>query len=244
MHQLINGNCVDFLKANPDRRWDTIFADPPDGMNLKYATFCDKIPEDEYVTLLRTWLSLFVLRANTIWLSYNAKWMFHIGPIIRDVIGLRAGELEVKPCVQVFTFGRHNPNDLGNDFRPLLRLRWVAAPLYPDRIRIPSWRLVNGDKRADPRGRVPGDVFHFPRVTGNSKQRRAWCPTQLNEGLIDRCLRMTTPEGGTVLDPFCGTGTTLRVCKRLGLSCTLIEVETLYCDELAKEHNLPVEFVK
>ena len=123
--------------------------------------------------------------------------------------------LEAKPCVQTFTFGQHNHHDLGNNHRPLLRLRWRNAPLYPDAIRVPSWRQENGDKRADPRGRVPGDVFDFTRVTGNSKQRRTWHPTQLNEGLVERCLKLTTPTGGTVLDPFGGTGTTLRVCKRI-----------------------------
>lgn len=242
-HQLINANCLDFLQASPDRRWDTIFVDPPDGIDLKYATFSDKITDRDYIQTMRNWLSCFILRAKTVWLSYNAKWSFLIGPVITDLIGLRAGDLEAKPCVQVFTFGQHNQNDLGNNFRPLVRLRWHDAPLFPDHIRIPSWRQANGDKRADPRGRVPGDVFHFPRVTGNSKQRRRWCPTQLNEGLIDRCLRMTTPENGTVLDPFCGTGTTLRVCKRLNLSCTLVEIETLYCDKIAEEHELPVSYL-
>jgi site-specific DNA-methyltransferase (adenine-specific) len=106
---------------------------------------------------------------------------------------------------------------------------------------MPSWRQKNGDKRADPRGRVPGDVFSFARVTGNSKQRRSWHPTQLNEGLVERCLKLTTPEGGTVLDPFAGTGTTLRVCDRLGMNCTLIEIDPKYCKLIAKEHNLKVK---
>jgi site-specific DNA-methyltransferase (adenine-specific) len=241
-YQLINANCLDLFDTFPDRRWDTIFADPPDGINLKYATYNDRIPEEEYVRLLQKWLIHFISRANTVWFSYNAKWSFRIGTVI-DHITEANSEIEAKSCVQVFTFGRHNQKDLANDFRPLARLRWRSAPLYPDDIRIPSWRLANGDKRADPRGRVPGDVFHFPRVTGNSKQRRRWCPTQLHEGLIERCLRMTTPANGTVLDPFAGTGTVLRVCKQLGYSCTSTEIETLYCDEIAKEHELRVSYL-
>jgi DNA modification methylase len=78
----------------------------------------------------------------------------------------------------------------------------------------------------------------FPRVTGNSKQRRTWHPTQLNEGLVERCVKLTTPPGGTVLDPFGGTGTTLRVCKRLDLPCTLIEMDREYCRQIAVENHL------
>ena len=100
------------------------------------------------------------------------------------------------------------------------------------------WRQENGDKRADPRGRVPGDVFDFTRVVGNSKQRRPWHPTQLNEGLVERCVRLTTPEGESVLDPFGGTGTTLRVCRPLGYPCTLIEIDKGYCAEIVKEHGM------
>jgi site-specific DNA-methyltransferase (adenine-specific) len=242
-NRLINADCLDYLKTVGDRQWDTIFCDPPDGIDLKYANFDDKIEPTDYIQHMRNWLNIFILRARTVWLSYNAIWTFQLGPVITDLIGLRAGELEVKSCVQVFTFGQHNQKDLGNNFRPLIRLRWRDAPLFPDNIRIPSWRLANGDKRADPRGRVPGDVFYFTRVVGNSKQRRRWCPTQLNEGLVDRCVRMTTPIDGTVLDPFAGSGTTLRVCKRLGLSCTSVEISTTYCDEIAKEHGLQVEYI-
>jgi DNA modification methylase len=108
----------------------------------------------------------------------------------------------------------------------------------PDAIRVPSWRQKNGDKRADPRGRVPGDVFNFTRVVGNSKQRRPWHPTQLNEGLVERCIKLTTPPGESVLDPFGGTGTTLRVCKRTGNPCTLIELDAGYCAKIAKEHDM------
>jgi hypothetical protein len=155
----------------------------------------------------------------------------------KEMLGRTRG-LEAKPCVQTFTFGQHCHHDLGNNHRPLLRLRWFDAPLRPDAIRVPSWRQENGDKRADPRGRVPGDVFDFTRVVGNSKQRRPWHPTQLNEGLVERCVRLTTPKGEPVLDPFAGTGTTLRVCRPLSYPCTLIEIDKGYCAKIVEEHGM------
>jgi DNA modification methylase len=143
-----------------------------------------------------------------------------------------------KYCVQTFTFGQHNHHDLGNNHRPLWRLSWPKAKFYPNNIRMYHWRQENGDKRADPRGRVPGDVFDFTRVTGNSKQRRPWHPTQLNEALVERCILMSTKPGDTVIDPFAGTGTTLRVCDKIDRQCTLIEFDSGYCKKIAEEHNL------
>ena len=240
-YQLYNGDCLDVLQTLEPVA--TIMADPPDNIGLDYETYRDRQTEGDYVGLLRKWLNAFVLKAKTVWFSYNAKWTFEVGKIVTEIVGLRAGDLEGKPCVQVFTFGQHNHHDLGNNHRPLLRLRWRSAPLFPDAVRVPSWRQENGDKRADPRGRVPGDVFDFTRVTGNSKQRRSWHPTQLNEGLVERCLKLTTPPGAPVLDPFGGTGTTLRVCKRINLPCTLIELDKAYCTQIATENDLaPLDY--
>ena len=235
-HLLINADCLDYLACNP-QAFCTIFADPPDNIGLGYQTYKDKLPDQQYVDLLETWLHLFVHKAKTVWFSYNARWSFEVGRIVAEMVKRTEG-LEAKPCVQTFTFGQRGHHDLGNNHRPLLRLRWSDAPLLPDAIRIPSWRQENGDKRADPRGRVPGDVFDFTRVVGNSKQRRPWHPTQLNEGLVERCIRFTTPPGESVLDPFAGTGTTLRVCRRLGYPCTLIEIDKDYCTKIAEEHGL------
>jgi site-specific DNA-methyltransferase (adenine-specific) len=237
MHRLICADCLEYLRSS-NETWTTIVADGPDNIGLGYDTYKDRQSDADYIRLLHDWLNCFIRKAKTVWLSYNSKWTFEIGSAIKLVLGRHCGEVEAKPCVQVFTFGQHNHHDLGNNHRPLLRLRWHDAPLFPDAIRVPSWRQENGDKRADPRGRVPGDVFDFTRVVGNSKQRRAWHPTQLNEGLVERCIKLTTPPGDSVLDPFAGTGTTLRVCRALGNPCTLIELDPGYCEKIAEEHEM------
>jgi DNA modification methylase len=113
-----------------------------------------------------------------------------------------------------------------------------GTELYPDAIRVPSWRQLHGDKRANPKGRVPGDVFNFPRVVGNSKQRRRWHPTQLHEGLYERCIKLSCLPEDSVCDLFAGTGTLARVCKATGNPCTLIEMDPDYCRKIALEHNL------
>jgi site-specific DNA-methyltransferase (adenine-specific) len=233
---LINLDCMEWL---PDmEEIDTLFADPPDNQGLGYDSYNDKLSTEQYVGKLQEWLACFVAKAKTVWFSYNARWTFEVGRIVCALQESYGKTLTVKPCIQTYTFGQHNHHDLGNNHRPLIRFQWASAPLYPDAIRVPSWRQENGDKRADPRGRVPGDVFDFTRVVGNSKQRRTWHPTQLNEGLVERCLKMTTPAGGNVVDPFGGTGTTLRVCKQLGYNCTLFEIDKGYCEKIAAEHGL------
>lgn len=41
-------------------------------------------------------------------------------------------------------------------------------------------------------------------------------PTQKPTGLLERIMRSSCPEGGTVFDPFCGCGTTIAAAQKLG----------------------------
>jgi site-specific DNA-methyltransferase (adenine-specific) len=216
-----------------------IFADPPDNIGLGYEGVDDDLSENDYLHLMEEWLYAFVEQADTVWFSFNAKWTIHMGPIAERVMGCWKG-MKCKPCVQTFTFGQHNKHDFGNNHRPLWRFTHRDATIYPDQIRIESERQRMGDKRADPLGRVPGDVFGFPRVTGNSGQRRRWHPTQLNEGLVERCIKSCTQEGDVVIDPFAGTGTTLRVCKSINRSCVTMDLSEVYCQQIAEEHQLEI----
>jgi len=112
------------------------------------------------------------------------------------------------------------------------------AKLYPDAIRVPSARqLKYNDKRANPKGRVPDDVWEFSRVCGTFKERRRWHPNQHPEALIERVVKFSTAPGDLVIDMFAGTGTVNRVCKRLGRPCIGIEISEFYCEQIIKEQH-------
>lgn len=230
-YEIVNANCLDWMEYNTEHI-DMIFADPPDNIGLGYECYVDKLDHDEYVGQLTRWINVFCNIADTVWLSFNSKWLIDVAQI--------AGHLKnitVRPCVQTFTFYQHCKTDMGNAHRPLWRFSKQPIRTYPNQVRVESWRQKNGDKRAAQGGKVPGDHFDFPRVVGTSKQRRTWHPTQLHEGLVERCVKFSTLEGDYVVDPFAETGTTLRVCQRINRSCTTIEIVPQYCEMISKEMN-------
>ena len=55
-------------------------------------------------------------------------------------------------------------------------------------------------------------------------------PTIKPIALMKWLVTLVTPEGGVVLDPFAGSGTTLLACKELGRSCIGIEREPEYVE--------------
>jgi site-specific DNA-methyltransferase (adenine-specific) len=52
--------------------------------------------------------------------------------------------------------------------------------------------------------------------------------------ILARLTGILTPPGGTMIDPFCGTGTSLVAAKSLGLRAVGIEIEEEYCEVAAR----------
>jgi DNA modification methylase len=59
-------------------------------------------------------------------------------------------------------------------------------------------------------------------------------PTQKPVALVERALKNSSALGDVIYDPFCGSGTTLIACERLGRRCVGLELEPRYCDVIAK----------
>jgi len=55
----------------------------------------------------------------------------------------------------------------------------------------------------------------IPPINSQAQERLGY-PTQKPEALLERIIRASSNEGDTVLDPFCGCGTTIAVAERLG----------------------------
>lgn len=68
---------------------------------------------------------------------------------------------------------------------------------------------------------------------GAEKEER-WHPTQKPLSVMKWCILQAPIETKTILDPFMGSGTTLRAAKDLGIHCIGIEKEEKYCEIAAK----------
>ncbi len=218
-NRIICGDCLTILPTLPKARM--IFADPPDNLGLKYNGFDDR--QRNYLDWLTKVVAVGWNRSDIFWLSFYYKYLNF----------LHFNQCDTRLFIWRFTFGQHRESDCGNGFRPILRTIKPHTILYPDAIRIPSARqTLYNDKRANPKGRVPDDVWDFPRVCGTFRERRKWHPCQHPEALIERIIKLSTKEGDLVIDMFAGSGTVNRVCKRLNRPCIGIEISQFYCDRI------------
>lgn len=89
-----------------------------------------------------------------------------------------------------------------------------------DRIPYMAPSLV-GEEKAK-RGKTPTDVWWHTIVPTNSREKTGY-PTQKPLGILQRIVRVHSLPGDTVLDAFCGSGTTGEAALRNGRSCILID---------------------
>ncbi len=54
-----------------------------------------------------------------------------------------------------------------------------------------------------------------PKITSPTDPEKLGWPTQKPEALLDRIIRVSSDEGATVLDAYCGCGTTIAIAQRL-----------------------------
>jgi len=220
MIKLIHGK-FELIPQSTIGKVDLIIADPPDNIGLKYNGFNDNKPKQEYITNLQLWLTKMAnLTEGPIFFTFNEKWTQTVENII-EAIGI--------PLIQrlqwYFTFGQDQTSrgKYSLCYRPIY---WLNSDyIQPKRIKVPSARQTEySDKRAAKCGKMPANVWEFSRICGTFKERRPWSPTQLPEAMIERIIKGHCRPNGRVLDPFMGTGTTAKVCQRLGLDCVSIEI--------------------
>jgi len=220
--RVIQGDCLNVLPTLP--KATMVWADPPDNLGVDYVGVSDK--RDDYDMWLWNVLDTGENRGDIFWLSYYYRYQVDV------LFYIATWGYNWRQFIWRFTFGQHRHTDCGNGYRPILRLTHPDAKLYPDAIRIKSARQKMGDKRADPRGRVPDDVWEFPRVCGTFHERKKWHPNQHPKDLLRRMVLFSTQPGDLVIDMFAGTGGMLKVCKELDRDCIGIELSEFYCEKI------------
>lgn len=217
-----------------------IIGDVPDNIGLGYASYKDNRCDTEYQAFVNRFMKLGCSHSNHFWLTYNHIHDLWVSTAAQDITITGYGW---KKYQWVFTFGQHRESDCGNNYRPILRLSRPGYSISTTDIRVPSDRqTLYKDLRANPAGRVPGDVWKFPRITGNHHERRAFHPTQMPEGIYTRIIRMSTKPGDTVIDCFGGTGTLFRAGRYFEEKRKLLiaEIDPNYCLHIAAEHSCKV----
>lgn len=92
-------------------------------------------------------------------------------------------------------------------------------------IKVPSYEVVDSGTDADT------TIWRIPKPT-----RSADHPTMKPIALCTRGILNSSRKDEIVLEPFCGSGSTLIACEQTGRKCRAVEFDPVYCDVIVKRY--------
>ena len=235
-----------------DKSIDLIITSPPYNIKLKARNtytenYIDFLPENKYrnkIKHLMNELARILKDDGSLWINMKSRYMNEE----REVVTANHGSLEPPTWLLDYTRGKLflknliiwnydiNSDTQNNKFHPRYEFWfWFTMSLKDykfelDRIRVKPKTI---DKRNNPLGANPTDVWYFPIVKGNSKERNLH-PAQYPENMIERIIKSCSNEGDVILDPFLGSGTTSVVAKRLNRNSIGFEINPKYIQNIKK----------
>ncbi len=244
VNKIICGDCIEILGTAKAPFADLIFADPPFNIGYQYDKYKDEVKSEKYIAWTRDWMTacLNVLKpTGSFYIAIGDDYAARVR-IIGDELGLNLRNW----IIWHYTFGQQTKHKFARAHTHLFYFTRDSSDfVFNDyAVRVPSdRRLTYNDKRANPRGKLPDDVWnHYSRVCGTFKERRSWHPCQMPELLLGRIVAVSSNVGDLVLDPFSGSGTTAVVACQLGRKYAGIDISENYVansieriEELQKE---------
>lgn len=233
INKVYNCDCLELLKEIPNESIDTIITDPPYSLNYNFSN--DDLSYKEQDIFMKQYCKSFfdVLKKNGTICIFMSQEMSHYlyfncienGFIWQnEVIWNRdGGQMPIKKfgiCherIMIFTKGNsHKTFNL-------------------DELRVKS-KYADSDKRLNPLGKNPGDVWYVSALFGKKIERikredgKTAHPTQKPLNIIYPLIMAYSNKNDIIFDGFAGSFTTAVAAESLGRNWICCELLKEYCD--------------
>jgi site-specific DNA-methyltransferase (adenine-specific) len=231
------GDALEVLRELPDSSVDACVTDPPYGVtSLEWD-----VPVEGWM-----WEVDRILKpTGSLWIFGSMR---SLAPLVADA---ERGRLGPWRYAQEIVWEKHNgSNFMADRFR---RVHELAAQFYRGEWRhVFKERVVTMDARkrtvrAKARPSHLGQIDATPYLSydggprlqrsviyARSEHGRALHPTQKPLGILRPLIQFSCPVGGTVLDPFAGSGSVGLAARELGCRSVLIELDEHYVEMAAR----------
>jgi adenine-specific DNA-methyltransferase len=223
----IIGDCVDVMQSIPDEFFQMVVTSPPYNISKQYGTYNDgrnfanwleliQAFGEEVYRLLKPNGSAFinvsqvgfgdgeVIPLDSFVYSKFVKIGFHLKTRIVWIKkqGMMAKNTLNPRHEMILWFVKDNKNFICNLDDVKTPSRGKTPPRYTDPNDKGEY-LVN-----------PTNVWLFESLCTQKRTMNINHPCPFPEGMVERCIKLSTNKGDTVLDPFLGSGTTLIAARK------------------------------
>lgn len=216
--EVIINDWLDYATSLAARSVDLVYADPPfntgkakRGTRGHSAKYQDSWPDTAaYTSWLRNRLTatLPALKPTAnILLHVDYRTSHHVRLLLDDLLG---PDRFVNHLIWTYGLGGSSPRSFARKHDDILFYCIDPKKYYfkPPRVPATSRRMKGQTKKAT-------DVIDIPSLNNMASERTGY-PTQKPLALLELLIGACSPPGGTVLDPCCGSGTTLVAAANLG----------------------------
>lgn len=197
LNKIYCGDCLELMKEIPDKSIDLVLTDPPYGINYLSNYYVDKNP--------------FKLITNDTKFDFFEIYWDNIKSKLKD-----------DGCALIFHSYKQPFPNIAKNIIIWVKNNWSAGDLEGDfgnqyesiayipmpKFKLKSYRYSN--------------VWHYDRVPPTKLTH----PTEKPVELLCRCVESCCDIGGTVLDPFCGSGSSLHAAHIMNRKYIGIEIDT------------------
>ena len=218
------GDALELFKELDDNSINLIIADPPYNLGKNYGNNRDLRGFKEYLAFSGKWLAeahRVLKETGTIYLFMGVRFISYLYDIMDRELSMFFNSW----ITWHYTQGMGRKVGFSPRHDDILMFNKSGNFTFNlDAVRVPQKYYR---ERNNMRGANPGDVWQFSHIHYCNENRQNH-PTQKPEGLIERMILASSNEGDTVVDPFAGSGTTLRVCQQLDRNCVAFEINPDY----------------
>jgi len=235
--EIRTGDALELLKTIGSESANLIIADPPYNLGKDYGNNHDIRGFEEYLHFSKTWLK----ESHRVLTSHGTLYVFmgfRFISYLYDILDQKLGMFFNSWITWHYTQGMGRTRGFSprhDDVLMFTKTRNFKFNL--DAVRVPQKYYR---ERNNMTGANPGDVWTFSHVHYSNPEREDH-PTQKPEALIARMVLASSNEGDLVLDPFCGSGTTSRVCQVLNRRCLGFELNPEFVKRAYQRLEKPFE---
>jgi DNA modification methylase len=243
---LIQGDCLKVLPTLPNENVDLVLTDPPFMISKKTKIIRSKDPSKLYKYKGKDIEMFFgewdVFESEEKYWEFTYKWLEEVWRIMRKGAHLLVffDKFKITPLVK---WVKENG---GIARQPLFWIKENPVPMarkisFMNSVSLIFWATkYNTSRKYATFNYKLGqhtDYEFAPICSGHERYDYGFHPTQKPEKICEWLIKYLSNEGDLILDPFLGSGTTMKVARDLKRSCIGIEIDNKYIEMTKKRLN-------
>lgn len=235
---IVEGDCVEFLKKVGEGRFNLTFFDPPFNQSKEYRRHNDNMSPEKYWNWIKEVCSLIYNNSTegaSIYFMQREKNVHHVMMVLGETGWTYQNLIVWKKKSSAIP----NNKRFGLHYQIIVFATKGKSPSIFNKLRIDP-PLLETEKYRRPNGMFVTDVWDDIReltsgyFAGDEPIRESTGQRvhkqQAPVHLLTRIILSSTLPGDLVFDPFAGTGTTLTVAKQLNRNSIGVEIDSINCD--------------